>query len=606
MFSLARFSFFVSVFSVVFLTACNDTNSDKSVTELFDALDKHYKQLEFESEPVPNQILLERYNVGNELLKELKKNEASWPSLELLDTHVRALEYYIITFSNDPYYESFLVELDSYYEHQKEKLEQLASGSRPVSSLCWECEQNDGDYYGDDDVEDGPENNDSDGDGDGDGDGGDSCDSKCEAEKTEEDIEQQKDQDDEEVEEGVQEVSDEVEDKEEGAESVGDDADKDTLKNQQNGAPEDETCEPVAVVCGSKITQVDDWIQGMVDLSRKHRLEYRSAWSLGPGWHWSLDSRLIHGTALGIDEQLALYSDARELLVSALADIERRQPFYKGYLNHSYQIVKNAAQAGLDMLASHEQPLQSRLDVIDARLAVLEARKVRSEAHRTRNQYVTDPSHRAEEAIGEDIIKWVSPKGDRMLFLAQGGSYQAMGVNPARLVELGDGFEIQAEEGKRYRFSEHGLLIAILAGTGERLDLERDDQQRADAIVDHLGNRYEVDYSGDRLSRITDPAGRRMRFDYDGQDRLVEVTQFDGRVLSYEYEYAPEPLALTRKFDGEGKYREYRYRQQGGETVVARQIDAAGYDWTYDYDFDARVTVVHQRAAFEDGRRVVY
>ncbi|TGG93185.1 RHS repeat protein, partial [Natronospirillum operosum] len=307
-----------------------------------------------------------------------------------------------------------------------------------------------------------------------------------------------------------------------------------------------------------------------------------------------------------MQERLATLTTTRANLQNLLDDIEDRRAFYEGYLDHNFDFVVEAAENGLVMLDGYAADVQALYDDIDSRIGPLEQELARSQAHRDRNQYATDPAHRAEEEVGIDYLKWVGPTGDRLLFAVEAHGYRPIGVNAYQITEQGQGLEVQGSEGVRYRYNEHGLLMQQRDGGGGVVDVTRDSQQRITAISDQRGLSYAVSYNGARLQRITDPAGRELSFSYDGQGRLSAVNQFDGRIWNYAYEYAANDLAITRVTDGEGDTAEYRYREQDGKTVIDEQTDPAGHSRTYDYDFAGQRTVVHQRSAPADGRRIEY
>ncbi|WP_205849259.1 hypothetical protein, partial [Natronospirillum operosum] len=327
---------------------------------------------------------------------------------------------------------------------------------------------------------------------------------------------------------------------------------------------------------------------------------------MGPGWHWNYDSRLIWGTAVLLDEQLDLVNDTIAHLTSVIDDIESRKEYYEGHLSHSRAVVRDAAQEGIDTLDSYIDQLTPDLaEAEDERAALLAERQQRDE-HRDRNQHTVDPGNRAEEEIGNENLKWVSPTGDRIIFTEDGSGYTPLGVNSYRLGEWSEGLTIEGAEGAYYHYNEAGLLVEQGDGQGGTITVERNSDQRITTIHDNQGRVFQVSYTGSRVREVTDPAGRKLTYQYDSQGRLVSVNGFDGRIESYAYDYAGNDLAITHLTDGEGDAHEYVYREQDGKTVVDRQIDADGHQWRYDYDFDNRTTVVHQRSSPTDGSRKEY
>ncbi|MFA0183278.1 DUF6531 domain-containing protein, partial [Vibrio cyclitrophicus] len=57
---------------------------------------------------------------------------------------------------------------------------------------------------------------------------------------------------------------------------------------------DDSDC-PVELYSGCKITREQDYTHPLFSLTRQHRLNQGSTWSLGAGWHSALDSRILWG-----------------------------------------------------------------------------------------------------------------------------------------------------------------------------------------------------------------------------------------------------------------------------------------------------------------------
>ncbi|MFC3851680.1 RHS repeat-associated core domain-containing protein [Salinispirillum marinum] len=376
---------------------------------------------------------------------------------------------------------------------------------------------------------------------------------------------------------------------------------EENLNSQQGSVTHKSGC-PVSISCGSKITSATDLDGTTLNISRQHRLSHESAWSLGAGWHWGMDSRLIWGTSPDVTSAIATLESSIQSLQGTIDDLQARKTYYQLKYDTAFgDQTRTIATQALALIDSYLAQLTPQLNDLNQQLSALQTTQTRSQQHQQRNQFATDPNHRTEELIGVQRLKWVSPKGDRILFREEGTGYVAEGVNTVSLAEWSDGLEIRATEGLRYRYNTHGMLVQIVQGDDRTVTLTRDAQQRITTITDHEDRSYAVQYSGTRITRITDPVGRALNYSYDSQGRLVQVSGFDGSTESYLYEYATNPLAITQKIDGEGHASVYAYREQDGKTVVDRQTDPAGHAWTYIYDFENRITDVRERSFATDG-----
>lgn len=92
--------------------------------------------------------------------------------------------------------------------------------------------------------------------------------------------------------------------------------------------------------------------------------------------------------------------------------------------------------------------------------------------------------------------------------------------------------------------------------TGERMRF--DSSGRLTALVDRNNNTTTLTYTGANLTLVTDPVGRSLKFDYDGQGRVIRVTDPIERSWHYAYDgsgllaFVTDPLGNTTQYQYSG------------------------------------------------------
>ena len=161
----------------------------------------------------------------------------------------------------------------------------------------------------------------------------------------------------------------------------------------------------------------------------------------------------------------------------------------------------------------------------------------------------------------------------------------------------------------------------LVGPTGDSSIIERDDRNRIVSITDDLGATTRFEYASpydEGPSLTEDPLGNATRYEYDGNGRLLKVTDANDNETVYEYTgsqrwpsritdaaghqwgYTFDPLGrLTRKTDPLGNTTKYYYDESGNRV---REVDAEGSQSTFTYDPRNRLIA----AGFPDGTTESY
>lgn len=133
--------------------------------------------------------------------------------------------------------------------------------------------------------------------------------------------------------------------------------------------------------------------------------------------------------------------------------------------------------------------------------------------------------------------------------------------------------------------------VAVSNALSQTIAIAYDDiWGRPTAYTDTLGLRYQLDYDGPNLVRVTDPAGHSQQFVYadhgDWQNLLTEIVNQAGLTTTLSYNAAGDIEAIT---NDRGGVTRLSYNEIGQPVAV---VDTYGYTTTYQYDALGRLTQV--------------
>ena len=117
------------------------------------------------------------------------------------------------------------------------------------------------------------------------------------------------------------------------------------------------------------------------------------------------------------------------------------------------------------------------------------------------------------------------------------------------------------KDATRIIFNAQGLQTSVVDRNGNTTSYSYDGNNRLITITDPVGLVTTLTYVGAKLQRVTDPAGRHTQFQHDSSGHLIRITNPNGSFLSYAY-------------DGRGN--------------IIQASDERGNSTTYVYDFAGR------------------
>ncbi|MFH1230130.1 MAG: DUF6531 domain-containing protein, partial [Planctomycetota bacterium] len=107
------------------------------------------------------------------------------------------------------------------------------------------------------------------------------------------------------------------------------------------------------------------------------------------------------------------------------------------------------------------------------------------------------------------------------------------------------------------------------------------------SITDSAGRKITFSYTGGRLSRITDPAGNTLKYNYDASGNLIQVTDLRGETTAYEYD-TNHNLSRIIGPNGHSVYFEY----DGQDRCIVNYYDNNTLRCDISYDPDNRKTTI--------------
>ncbi|MFW5744404.1 MAG: DUF6531 domain-containing protein, partial [Spirochaetota bacterium] len=401
--------------------------------------------------------------------------------------------------------------------------------------------------------------------------------------------------------------------------------------------------DPVSVATGELVVDETDFelAAGAVRarVGRIHRAGRSAGGSLGGGWFFPLDSRIVLGespeAAEAVDRARAILAELLDperglrAAVDRAADAaiaERAAPLgdssraasqarelegalravdYRGRLRDEVtaEVTRRANRAAAtaaelerlahrmrDEIARIDGPIRSsgrnRVDAaveeIRRRIAELEAVETVSRAHRRRNaRFAAFPAGELA-AAGTDSVIVVGPDGRARRYLAE------TPPDPSSPLVYSDGSANRYPDGCSYASPDPGAPRLELSNDGTFTLLTRDGVSyrygffgELRRIDDPNGNFVALEYDEhDRLFRVVDSRGRELVISRDGSGRVGAIDAPGGVGLQYRYD---ERGRLVRVVDAAGEETAYAYAGEAGSPRLATLVNPDGSERTFSY-----------------------
>ncbi len=135
-----------------------------------------------------------------------------------------------------------------------------------------------------------------------------------------------------------------------------------------------------------------------------------------------------------------------------------------------------------------------------------------------------------------------------------------------------DSYTRTLKDGTKINFSAQGLQTSVVDRNGNTTSYSYDGSGRLLSMTDPVGLITTLTYSGEKLQKITDPAGRQTLFQIDSVGNFARITNPDGTFVAYVYDDKGHITqatnergnATTYAYDFAGRFKQST--KPGGET----------------------------------------
>ncbi len=181
------------------------------------------------------------------------------------------------------------------------------------------------------------------------------------------------------------------------------------------------------------------------------------------------------------------------------------------------------------------------------------------------------------------------PEGQLWRFTPTPSGYTPQPGIHSTLSKISTGYTLREKNGTTYTFNEQGQLMTITDKAGNQLTLTRNMEGNLTQVQDNAGRNLNFEYTNNRITRVTDPAGRQFlyTYSYDPNDLLIGVTYPDGKSTVYTYSGDHNLLTLTDQNDNLTMWLYY------DQDRVYKRIGADAGELTFKYNTkDSKTTFI--------------
>ena len=357
--------------------------------------------------------------------------------------------------------------------------------------------------------------------------------------------------------------------------------------------------DPVGITTGVYILEEQE---GMIE--RSYRSRAKGKGMLGKWWVSSLDERIIHGVNIGALEYYeATENNKREM--DRLYESSKQGWDTKDEKNKEHNRKLGAIQTEITSSYNNASHIYERYQVLTAL-----------------NKYtVNNETPEYYWGCGNEKLVWVDKEGFPSIYEMSGkGVWVPLdkGKKQYSRIESRDGAGAESEAGfilyekggvKKY-FNKWGLLEKVEYSPYEAITYIRNDEQQAIRIEMPHHQVYQLRYNaGGNVSRVTDSAGRMVRYGYES-GILVSVMDEAGDEVRYEYNYEGLLEKIIKPDDSRITII-YGETDAEGNAYVTATEDEEGNRESFEYHRDEKYTVhtnhsgVIEKIRYDDKHRTV-
>ena len=310
------------------------------------------------------------------------------------------------------------------------------------------------------------------------------------------------------------------------------------------------------------------------EVKRKYLSEEPVTGSVGHGWLYSVDSRIMRGFT-AVDEDVLSRIEALVAEIWTLYDrINKNDPAAAAIAEELYETIYLPAKARLDKLRKFKELAELNLQ----------------------SKFPGSPEY--YEGIGTDHLLVIDEEGTPRVYEPDGPGVWLPQSALERLYERVEsvdgggaestaGFVWSGRGGRKRYYNGYGMLIAVEELNGNRVEIERDENGKAVKIRGTHGDEWTIEYSGAYISVIRGPEETAVRYGYQGAE-LGWVRDSEGDLVRYGY--AAGRLNRIEKADGSFIGLTYGYEDPDGALLVTATRHEEGASERFDYNPGERLT----------------
>ena len=404
--------------------------------------------------------------------------------------------------------------------------------------------------------------------------------------------------------------------------------------------------DPVRLTVGSYEQSESDIIitgvQGF-EITRKYNSENKVTSSLGYGWTTNLDQRIILGVSAVAQGQYEALTEYLNQLNQNITAFETE--ILQGYNVQSLETGEAEITSSLEKCLEIEEeakklPISSELAErahakAEENRAALEAfREALSLLGQLRADYETKRQE-AENLYINEVLPSIERhnRNSKVLFNGMREDYDQTGRNTVIIIDengyphllfesvtgngiwekegddkllrceaSGSGYQVTCVDGRIQIYDENGFLIKITDRNGNFIHIKRDGNGKISELETSFGEKYNFEYSGAFISKITNvrSSDESVTYAYSG-NYLVSVCDTDGDTVTMTYDSDGRMTALN-KCDGSSVNFTYGEMTSDGRLLTTATTDEEGNTEYFEYDRSGSYTTYTNH----DGEKTLY